>query len=335
MDVPRSSRASTSYTSATSYPSNTGDTTTGTRPITSRSGTDRPRTRARTAASTIGARDQQIVCAVTESRGVSPTVGLAFVNISTTEAVLCQICDTQTYVRTLHKIWVFEPTVILFHTTATQAKSTLFSLVETNLQQFPIAVINRKYWAETAGEDYIQQLAFKQDVEAIKVSIGGNYYAVCCFAAVSFSFCPVQVFLLLTLISSQVLKYVELSLKFTFTFHSMRIKYEPSEGSMMIDLSTIHALELIQNLQNAKSKDCLFGILNQTLTPMGSRLLRSNILQPSTSKTVLLGRYDAIEELASKEEVFFATRQGITTLDTEAQWLLLTLSSVERLSRRG
>ena len=196
MAAPRSSRASTSYTSATtSYPSNTRETTT------SRRSTDRPRTRARTAASTIGAKDQQIVCAVTESRGVSPTVGLAFVNISTTEAVLCQICDTQTYVRTLHKIWVFEPTVILFHTTATQPKSTLFSLVETNLQQFPIAVIDRKYWAETAGEDYIQQLAFKQDVEAIKVAIGGNYYAVCCFAAVSLSARLVQVFLFLTLIS--------------------------------------------------------------------------------------------------------------------------------------
>ena len=190
MAVPRSSRASISYTAATtSYPSNTEETTTGTRPITSLSGTDRPRTRIKTAASTVGARDQQIVCAVTESRGVSPTVGLAFVNVSTTEAVLCQICDTQTYVRTLHKIWVFEPTVILFQTTAAQPKSTLFSLVETNLEEFPIVVIDRKYWAETAGEDYIQQLAFKQEVEAIKVSIGGNYYAVCCFAAVNIYSC--------------------------------------------------------------------------------------------------------------------------------------------------
>ena len=88
------------------------------------------------------------------------------------------------------------------------------------------------------------------------------------------------------------------------------MKYEPSEGSMMIDLSTIHTMELIQNLQNAKSKDCLFGLLNHTLTPMGSRLLRSNILQPLTEEKVLGKRYDALEELTTREEMFFSTRTG-------------------------
>lgn len=80
---------------------------------------------------------------------------------------------------------------------------------------------------------------------------------------------------------------------------------------MMIDLSTIKFLELIQNLQNANSKDCLFGILNQTMTPMGARFLKSNILQPLTEATFLEERYNAVEELVVKEDVFFAVRQGI------------------------
>lgn len=79
---------------------------------------------------------------------------------------------------------------------------------------------------------------------------------------------------------------------------------------MMIDLSTIHSLELIQNLQNAKSTHCLFGIINQTLTPMGARLLKSNLLQPLTELGELENRYDAVGELGRKEEVFFAVRQG-------------------------
>lgn len=78
----------------------------------------------------------------------------------------------------------------------------------------------------------------------------------------------------------------------------------------MIDLSSLVSLELIQNLQNAKSKDCLFGLLNETLTPMGSRLLRSNILQPPTDRDKITRRYEAVEELSSKEEIFFATREG-------------------------
>ena len=80
---------------------------------------------------------------------------------------------------------------------------------------------------------------------------------------------------------------------------------------MMVDFSTIRSLELIQNLQSSKSKDCLFGLLNQTLTPMGSRVLRSNLLQPSTEVGVLQKRYDAVGELTEKEEIFFAIRQGL------------------------
>jgi DNA mismatch repair protein MSH4 len=79
---------------------------------------------------------------------------------------------------------------------------------------------------------------------------------------------------------------------------------------MMIDVSTIYSLELVQNLHNPLSKQCLYGLLNETLTPMGARLLRSNILQPLTDPDTLNTRYDAVEELSTKEEMFFATRAG-------------------------
>lgn len=79
----------------------------------------------------------------------------------------------------------------------------------------------------------------------------------------------------------------------------------------MIDLSTIRSLELIQNLQHAKSRDCLFGILNQTLTAMGGRLLKSNLLQPLMDIKQLENRYDAVGELSREGDVFFAVRQGI------------------------
>jgi DNA mismatch repair protein MSH4 len=79
---------------------------------------------------------------------------------------------------------------------------------------------------------------------------------------------------------------------------------------MMIDLSTAASLELIQNLQNAKSRDCLFGLLNETLTPMGARLLRSNILQPPIELEKINARYDAVEELSTKEDMFYAIREG-------------------------
>lgn len=167
------SRTSTSYTSATA--SSTGD-------VPAANGGPRT-TRPRTAASTI-AGDQQIVCAISESRGISPIVGLAFVNLSTAEASLCQISDNQTFARTLQKLQVYDPSELLFMNTAANPKSRLLSCAETHLNT-RITLVERKFWSEISGLEYIQQLAFKQDVEAIKVSVDGNYYATCCLAAVS------------------------------------------------------------------------------------------------------------------------------------------------------
>lgn len=107
------------------------------------------------------------------------------------------------------------------------------------------------------------------------------------------------------------LKYVELELQRVFASHSLRIRFEPSQGSMTIDLATIVSLELIQNLHNVKSRDSLYGLLNETLTPMGARLLRANILQPSTERVLLTARYNAVEDLSTKEDMFVSVRQAL------------------------
>ena len=162
------------------------------RPNTSRSSTTIRNKGKSVASAQMTNRDQQIICATSESRGISPVVGLAFVNLTTTEVVFSQISDTQLFVRTMHKLWVFQPSEILFMTTAVQSQSKLYALVEANLSaHLPysrIVPIDRKYWSEITGIEYIQNLAFKQDVEAIKVSVEGNFYATCCVAAVCLGF---------------------------------------------------------------------------------------------------------------------------------------------------
>ncbi|KNG49018.1 dna mismatch repair protein muts [Stemphylium lycopersici] len=289
-------RPSTCHSTSASTLYGYGDynTTTTSRPG-ARRNTGRPSTaRPRTGASTVARiENQHVVCAIAESRGISPTVGLAFVNLDTAEAVLCQICDSQTFVRTIHKLKVYAPSEILIVSTAASPKSKLFSIIEEDLEDIgsKLTLLDRRYWAESTGYGYIQTLAFKEDVEAIKISVTGNYYAVCCIAAA--------------------LKYIDLGLGMVFALHSLRMRYEPSEGSMMIDVSTIYSLELVQNLRDAKSRHCLFGLLNETLTPMGARLLRNNVLQPLTDPEVLNTRYAAVDDMTKKEELFFATRAAL------------------------
>ena len=161
------STASTSYSASGAFRSTTSS---------------KQRGRPRTAASTI-AGDQQIICAIAESRGYSPVVGIAFVNLSTAEASVCQISDNQTYERTIQKLQVYDPTETLVAQATHSVRSRLNGLLETQVDT-RATPLDRKFWAENVGIDYIQQLAFSEDVEATKVSLSGNYFAVCCLAAV-------------------------------------------------------------------------------------------------------------------------------------------------------
>ncbi|RPA76245.1 hypothetical protein BJ508DRAFT_370727 [Ascobolus immersus RN42] len=256
-----------------------------TRPSTS---TGRPRTAATSGAASV----QHIICSVTESRGVSATVGLCFVNLSTGECVLSEICDSQTYVRTIHKIAVLDPSEIIVPMTAVAPqKSKLCCILEENIPGARMTAVSRKFFSEHLGHEYINMFALLEDAEAIKVAISTKYYAMSAAGAA--------------------LKHIEVSYNTSFALNSLRIKYQGSEGSMLIDFNTVHSLELIQNLQNPKSTNCLFGLLNNTLTPMGARILRSNILQPLTEVSTLNSRLDAVQELTRQEEMFFAVRHAL------------------------
>ncbi|ROT37153.1 muts domain V [Sodiomyces alkalinus F11] len=236
----------------------------------------------------------QVICALSEARGVTPSVGAAFVNISTSEVILTHISDSQFYSKTIHKLHVLEPSRILLLASAGSAnpKSHMRPMIEENVPSARIIFFDRKHWSESAGEQYLDTLAPRDDAETVKVAIHGNFYTTCAFAAA--------------------MKYLDLELAIRVVPHSLRVRYEPSEDTMMIDVSAIRSLELLQNLRNPGSKDCLFGLLNHTRTPMGARLLRSNILQPSTClDPVLKLRHDAVAELTSSEEIFTAVRNAL------------------------
>ncbi|KAI9662193.1 MAG: MutS protein msh4 [Trizodia sp. TS-e1964] len=134
-----------------------------------------------TNASSLGG--QQIICALTESRGIMSTVGIAFVNISTAEASLTQISESKLYTLTMHKLALFNPSEILIMSTAANPKSAMYTIIEENCNGTSIVPLDRKIWSEQRGLEYITQLAFTEDVEAIKLSASGNYFSICSLAA--------------------------------------------------------------------------------------------------------------------------------------------------------
>lgn len=146
--------------------------------------------KSRASSSYLGPNDaQNIICAVSEARGVSPSVGVAFVNTSLGEATLSQICDNQSYVKTIHKIQLADPTKIIFMSTACPptASSALFNTIEDIVPGAGLEPFDRSAWTEESGTECIETLAFEDDIEPLKVATEGKYYAIASFGAVGLS----------------------------------------------------------------------------------------------------------------------------------------------------
>lgn len=191
-----------SYTTSRSFPtaSETLSTVSASTPFNSSRGVSRPPTRASTIGRpstssrsrqtpSIGVRDAEddIICAISEGRGVTPTVGICFIHVSTGEVVLSQISDNQFYVRTIHKLQMHEPSRVVMLATSCPPypPSTLYSLIDEHVPQSRLVPMDRKSWSEAAGLDLLQTIASKEDAESIKVAIEGNFYITCSLAAVS------------------------------------------------------------------------------------------------------------------------------------------------------
>ncbi|MBU4134202.1 DNA mismatch repair protein MutS, partial [bacterium] len=60
--------------------------------------------------------------------------------------------------------------------------------------------------------------------------------------------------------------------------------------NLFMDASTIRNLELVENLSGTPSCATLFSVLNRTLTPAGSRLLKKRLLNPSARPDIIRRR---------------------------------------------
>ncbi|HMG33463.1 MAG TPA: DNA mismatch repair protein MutS [Blastocatellia bacterium] len=71
--------------------------------------------------------------------------------------------------------------------------------------------------------------------------------------------------------------------------------FEPAEY-LILDSATIRNLELVESLDGSRTRT-LLSVIDQTMTGMGSRLLKQWLLRPSMKLGELNARLDAVEEL--------------------------------------
>ncbi len=79
-----------------------------------------------------------------------------------------------------------------------------------------------------------------------------------------------------------------------------KIRFFQTGERMILDSSTIRNLELVKNLRDGRVKDSLLDVVDQTVTPMGARLLRNWLLEPLLDLSEIAARQDAVEEWLAK-----------------------------------
>ncbi|KAG8783449.1 MutS protein msh4 [Serendipita sp. 398] len=161
------------------------------------------------------------------------------------------------------------------------------------------------------GEEFVAQLSLQdQERAALLVSVHDRYYALQAVCAV--------------------FKFIEISFSTIYAHHTLSIKYHAVEGSMMIDTDTARNLELVDSISRQKAHS-LFGLLNSTLTPQGSRLLRTSLLSPLTSQSAIEARLDAVANLVQSDEHYNSIHnaiKGVQKIDMDK--LIVRLAAIDK-----
>jgi len=85
--------------------------------------------------------------------------------------------------------------------------------------------------------------------------------------------------------------------------HITKISSYSTEETMLLDEATIQNLEIIATLREGKKDGSLLGVIDDTITSMGGRLLKKWLLRPLLSKDEIQKRLDSVEELVKKQTI--------------------------------
>jgi DNA mismatch repair protein MutS len=115
--------------------------------------------------------------------------------------------------------------------------------------------------------------------------------------------------------------YLQETQKETFTLK--KISTLRSDSRMFLDATTQRNLELTHNLTSGSTEETLLWVLDETLTPMGGRFLRSSIMKPLIDINEIKQRIDGVEYLTDDFELLEELRTSFRRIQ-----------DVERLTTR-
>ncbi|WWC70137.1 uncharacterized protein I206_104084 [Kwoniella pini CBS 10737] len=233
-------------------------------------------------------REYQI--AIIQSRGAGEELGIAAHSLKTGHGASHAVsadADYSAFHKTIQHLTMYTPCSIIIPDGKRVNGETLASstrLIDRLQDTFELTceTVPRDYWVKDLGAEYIKKLGVPGEARtSTLLAISDKYFALCA--------------------TSALFKHLEHE-DLHYSRETLPIRYATSEGTMFIDTDTVKNLELVANSLTHKMTGTLYGVLNRCFTPMGSRLLRSNILQPCNVRDTILTRLDAVTELVSSPE---------------------------------
>lgn len=92
------------------------------------------------------------------------------------------------------------------------------------------------------------------------------------------------------------LRYVKVNLRQDVS-HVNKLVFYNSEGFLELDSISQRNLELVEPLFSANKNSTLLSVMDESITPMGGRMLRSWLLRPLFNHDKIVARLDAVEAL--------------------------------------
>lgn len=125
--------------------------------------------------------------------------------------------------------------------------------------------------------------------------------------------------------------YVNENHSVEFCEKSLNIQYHVGDGLMTIDSGTAKNLELVSNIRGpSKTQMTLFSSIKHTQTHMGTRLLRSNLLQPLADQKSIELRLDAVDELLASTSELFSLKSSLKNIAMDVDYLITALIRVPK-----
>ncbi|ORX65856.1 hypothetical protein DL89DRAFT_309902 [Linderina pennispora] len=227
------------------------------------------------------------VLVLAEGRSVCSELAFSFIDLTTSKCWVTQYADTASFAHTIYSLTFLRPHTILVPRAMWVGKSKCMRTIRRYLPWASVQMLDRRLFDDGAGMRFVSEMCVPEILPGLRRCLRDKQYT---YAAVNALF-----------------TYLGQNHDCVYAKASVYFEYRQMEA-IPLDPGAWHDLQLTEpsGSRNNKQNCSLLASLKHTHTKMGERLLRANILQPSTDLSTITGRQCAVEDLLDNEDIFFS-----------------------------